>query len=119
MARNLFTSEGAPCLKCHMTGDAEARCPCHGSQLHGGQGAAEAGLDQAVDAGPGADESGDGHAERACSGMDNGHYVFTGPTPPSFNGYHKDHADLLVRYMFQFTPEELGAFAQQRRRGQN
>ena len=40
--------------------------------------------------------------------MDNGHYVFTGPTPPSFNGYQKDHADLLVRYMFQFTPEELG-----------
>ena len=34
-------------------------------------------------------------------------YVFAGPTPPSFNGYQKDHADLLVRYMFQFTPEEL------------
>jgi hypothetical protein len=35
-------------------------------------------------------------------------WVFAGPTPPSFNGYPKDHADLLVRYMFQFTPEELG-----------
>ena len=33
--------------------------------------------------------------------------VFAGPTPASFNGYTKDHADLLVRYMFQFTPEEL------------
>jgi hypothetical protein len=33
--------------------------------------------------------------------------VFTGPTPPSFDGYTKDHADLLVRYMFGFTPEEL------------
>ena len=39
--------------------------------------------------------------------MENGHYVFTGPTPASFNGYQKDHADLLVRYMFQFTPEEM------------
>jgi len=39
--------------------------------------------------------------------MENGHNVFTGPTPPSFNGYNKDHADLLVRYMFQFTPEEM------------
>jgi len=37
-----------------------------------------------------------------------GHWVFSGPTPASFNGYQKDHADLLVRYMFQFTPEELG-----------
>ena len=35
-------------------------------------------------------------------------YVFAGPVPASFNGYTKDHADLLVRYMFQFTPEELG-----------
>jgi hypothetical protein len=33
--------------------------------------------------------------------------VFAGPTPESFNGYTKDHAQLLVRYMFQFTPEEL------------
>ena len=33
--------------------------------------------------------------------------VFSGPTPASFNGYNKDHAQLLVRYMFQFTPEEL------------
>ena len=39
--------------------------------------------------------------------LDNGRQVFTGPTPASFNGYTKDHADLLVRYMFQFTPEEL------------
>ena len=45
-------------------GRREARFPRDGSQLHGSQGAAEAGLDQAVDAGPGADESGDGHAER-------------------------------------------------------
>jgi hypothetical protein len=35
------------------------------------------------------------------------HYVFNGPLPASFNGYQKDQADLLVRYMFQFTPEEL------------
>ena len=35
------------------------------------------------------------------------HMVFAGPLPASFNGYTKDQADLLVRYMFQFTPEEL------------
>ena len=32
-------------------------------------------------------------------------WVFAGPTPASFNNYPKDHADLLVRYMFQFTPD--------------
>jgi hypothetical protein len=33
--------------------------------------------------------------------------VFAGPLPDSFKGYTKDHADLLVRYMFNFTPDEL------------
>ena len=37
-----------------------------------------------------------------------GKWVFAGPVPSSFTGYPKDHADLLVRYMFQFTPDELG-----------
>jgi hypothetical protein len=32
--------------------------------------------------------------------------VFNGPTPEAFNNYHRDHAELLVRYMFQLTPEE-------------
>ena len=34
-------------------------------------------------------------------------WVFNGPTPEGFKTYPKDHADLLVRYMFEFTPEEL------------
>jgi hypothetical protein len=28
--------------------------------------------------------------------------------PAGFQNYQKDHADLLVRYMFSFTPDELG-----------
>jgi hypothetical protein len=28
------------------------------------------------------------------------------PTPDAFKNYPDDHAKLLVRYMFQFTPEE-------------
>jgi hypothetical protein len=39
-------------------------------------------------------------------------WVFSGPTPPAFQTYEKDHVDLLVRYMFQITPDEqkrLGA----------
>jgi len=34
------------------------------------------------------------------------HWIFSGPLPPGVQGYAKDHADLLVRYMFQLTPEE-------------
>ena len=34
------------------------------------------------------------------------HWVFSGPTPPSFQGYDKDHSKLLVDYIFQLTPEE-------------
>jgi hypothetical protein len=34
------------------------------------------------------------------------HYVFAGPTPPSFKGYNGDQAELLVRYLFQLTPQE-------------
>jgi hypothetical protein len=33
-------------------------------------------------------------------------WVFSGPTPDAFKGYTKDHVDLLVRYMFQLTPQE-------------
>jgi hypothetical protein len=37
---------------------------------------------------------------------DDGRNVFAGPTPPIFTGYSGDQADLLVRYMFEITPEE-------------
>jgi hypothetical protein len=36
----------------------------------------------------------------------NDHWVFAGPTPPSFQGYDQDHTKLLVDYIFQLTPEE-------------
>ena len=34
------------------------------------------------------------------------HYVFAGPTPDIFKGYDGDQPELLVRYMFEITPEE-------------
>jgi hypothetical protein len=33
-------------------------------------------------------------------------WVFAGSLPPAFKDYRKDHAQLLVRYMFQLTPQE-------------
>ena len=106
MARNLFTSEGAPCLKCHMTGDAKHDAHATAPNFTVARERLQPGwtkrwmLDPALMS-PGT---------AMPSGLfmrDHDRYVFAGPTPASFNGYSKDHADLLVRYMFQFTPEEL------------
>ena len=34
-------------------------------------------------------------------------WILKGDLPAVANGYNGDHVQLLVRYMFQFTPEEL------------
>ena len=106
MARNLFTSEGAPCLKCHMTGDVKHDSHATAPNFTVARERLKPGwtrrwmLDPALMSPGTAMPSG-------LFRLDNDRYVFTGPTPPSFDGYRKDHADLLVRYMFQFTPDEL------------
>jgi hypothetical protein len=48
---------------------------------------------------------------------DGDRYVFSGPTPPSFAGYDKDHRELLVRYIFQLTPEEQRKVSSQMPKG--
>ena len=105
MARQLFTSTAAPCLKCHATGD-----PAHDKNATApnfllakerlrpawtGRWITNPQLIIPGTAMP--------------SGLfrrDNDRWVFSGPLPESFRGYQGDHADLLVRYMFQLTPEE-------------
>ncbi len=106
MARQLFSSEGAPCLKCHMTGDPK----------HDARATAPSFLIARERLKPGWTERWIVHPEMMQPGTampsglfrrDGERWVFAGPTPPSFQTYARDHADLLVRYMFQFTPEEL------------
>jgi len=106
MARQLFTSEGAPCLKCHATGDPKRDARATAPNFTLAKERLKPGwtkrwmLDPALIA-PGT---------AMPSGLfkhEGDRWMFAGPTPPSFNGYPKDHADLLVRYMFQFTPDEL------------
>ena len=105
MARALFTSPGAPCLKCHAIG-----APAHDQYATAPNFLLAADrlkpdwarhwiLDPAlIDPGT-AMPSG-------LFKLQADHYVFAGPTPPSFKGYNGDQAELLVRYLFELTPQE-------------
>jgi cytochrome c2 len=106
MARQLFTSTAAPCLKCHATGDAthdaNATAPnflLAKERLRGPW--MERWITNPQQLAPGT---------AMPSGLfkqdDAGRWIFSGPLPASFQGYTGDQADLLVRYMLQLTPEE-------------
>ena len=106
MARQLFTHPAAPCLKCHATGEA----------AHDRRATAPNFLLAAERLKPGwterwmLDPAGMSPGTAMPSDLfrrEGERWVFAGPTPGSFRGYDKDHARLLVRYMFQFTPAEL------------
>lgn len=107
LARALFTSQGAPCLKCHITGDpshdASATAP---NFLVARERLKPAWtrrwlLDPAIISPGTSMPSGLFREDR-----EQGRWVFAGPTPAAFGSYDKDHADLLVRYMFQITADE-------------
>jgi cytochrome c551/c552/uncharacterized coiled-coil DUF342 family protein len=106
MARQLFSSEGAPCLKCHATGDPKHDVHATAPNFLLAKERLKPGwarrwmLDPAMMSPGTAMPSG-------LFRQEGDRMVFAGPTPASFNGYNRDHAALLVRYMFQFTPEEL------------
>jgi hypothetical protein len=108
MARDLFTSTAAPCLKCHATGD-----PGHDKNAIAPNflfakerlqpGWTERWITNPALIAPGT---------AMPSGLfkrDGDRWVFSGPLPASFKGYSGDHANLLVRYMFELTPEEQRA----------
>jgi hypothetical protein len=105
LARQLFTSRAAPCLKCHITGDPEhdktATAP---NFLLASERLKPAWTFRWL-----LDPQQISPGTPMPSGLfkkDGERWVFSGETPESFNNYHKDHADLLVRYMFQMTPDE-------------
>ncbi|MBZ5573444.1 MAG: c-type cytochrome [Acidobacteriia bacterium] len=115
MARSLFSSTAAPCLKCHATGDPQhdkiATAPNFllAKERLKPDWAERWVLDpQAISPGT-----------SMPSGLfrrENNQWVFAGPTPPSFQGYTKDHSRLLVDYIFRLTPEEQRRVAASRGR---
>ncbi|HZQ68748.1 MAG TPA: hypothetical protein VFA68_09540 [Terriglobales bacterium] len=105
MARSLFSSTAAPCLKCHATGDAAhdktATAP---NFLLARERLKPDWVERWII---------DPQAVSPGTSMPSGlfrkqgsQWVFAGPTPPTFQGYDKDHTKLLVDYIFQLTPEE-------------
>ena len=105
LARSLFTSQAAPCLKCHMTGDAGHDATATAPNL--------------LQAGERLKEDWTVRwlldPQRIMPGTampselfkrDGDRWVFNGPVPPSAADYKGDHARLLTRYLLSLTPEE-------------
>jgi hypothetical protein len=105
MARSLFSSPAAPCLKCHATGDAAHDRTATAPNLLQAKGRLKADWVERWIIDPQAISPGTAMPSGLFKRV-NSRWVFSGPTPPSFQGYEKDHTKLLVDYIFQLTPEE-------------
>lgn len=105
MARSLFSSTAAPCLKCHATGDpAHDRFATAPNFLQARGRLKPDWMERWI-----VDPQAIAPGTSMPSGLfkrQNGHWVFSGPTPASFQGYDKDQTKLLVDYILQLTPEE-------------
>ena len=110
MARQLFTHPAAPCLKCHATGnpahDATAIAPNFllvRERLRPAWTTRWIIDPQKIVPGV--------NMPSKLFRREGNRWVFSGPLPPALLSYPSDHADLLVRYMFQLTPEEQRSLA--------
>ncbi len=106
VARSIFTSPAAPCLKCHITGepthDAKAFAPNFllASERLKPDWTFRWLLDPAQIS-PGT------AMPTGLFKKDGEHWIVNMPNPPTdVANYHDDHARLLVRYMFLMTPDE-------------
>ena len=105
MARSLFSSPAAPCLKCHATGDAaHDRTATAPNFLLARARLKPDWVEQWI-----IDPQAISPGTSMPSGLfkrENNRWVFSGPTPASFQGYDKDQTKLLVDYIFQLTADE-------------
>ncbi|HKN74871.1 MAG TPA: cytochrome c, partial [Candidatus Acidoferrum sp.] len=105
MARSLFSSPAAPCLKCHATGDPAHDRTATAPNFLQAKGRLKADWVERWIIDPQAISPGTSMPSGLFKREKN-HWVFSGPTPPSFQGYDKDQTKLLVDYIFQLTAEE-------------
>ena len=105
MARSLFSSTAAPCLKCHATGDPAHDRTATAPNFLLAKGRLKPDWVERWIIDPQAISPGTSMPSGLFSQV-NSQWVFSGPTPPSLQAYDKDHTKLLVDYIFQLTPEE-------------
>jgi cytochrome c551/c552 len=105
MARSLFSSTAAPCLKCHATGDTAHDRTATAPNFLLAKGRLKPDWVERWIIDPQAISPGTSMPSGLFSQV-NSQWVFSGPTPPSLQAYDKDHTKLLVDYIFQLTPEE-------------
>ncbi len=105
MARSLFSSTAAPCLKCHATGDpAHDKIATAPNFLLAKERLKPDWVERWI-----TDPQAVSPGTSMPSGLfkqENNQWVFAGPTPPTFNGFEGDHRKLLTDYIFQLTAEE-------------
>jgi len=105
MARSLFSSPAAPCLKCHATGDPAHDRTATAPNFLLAKGRLKPDWVERWIIDPQAISPGTSMPSGLFRQV-NSQWVFSGPTPPSLQAYDKDHTKLLVDYIFQLTPEE-------------
>jgi hypothetical protein len=105
MARALFTSKAAPCLRCHATGDPVHDRTATAPNFLLARERLKPGWTERWLLDPQAISPGTAMPSNLFR-QDGSRWVFAGPVPPSFEGYEGDHDKLLVNYIFQLTPEE-------------
>jgi cytochrome c551/c552 len=105
MARSLFSSTAAPCLKCHATGDpSHDKIATAPNFLLAKERLKPDWVERWI-----TDPQAVSPGTSMPSGLfkqQNNQWIFAGPTPPTFNGYDGDHRKLLTDYIFQLTAEE-------------
>ncbi|HKS39430.1 MAG TPA: hypothetical protein VJX74_02370, partial [Blastocatellia bacterium] len=107
LARALFTSKQASCLQCHMTGDAahDAKATAPNFLLAPERlkpSWTRRWIYDPQTISPGVNMP----SELFAKDPVHNRLVFKAETPPSFQTYNKDHLDLIVRYLFNLTPDE-------------
>jgi cytochrome c551/c552 len=111
MARAMFSSQAAPCLKCHMTGDAAHDAKATAPNFLIAKERLKPAWTRRWIIEPQIISPGtampSGLFERDPI-PEHDRWIMKGVTSPQIQTYNKDHADLLVRYMFQITPDEQG-----------
>ena len=105
MARALFTSQGAPCLKCHAIGLPEHDKNATAPNFLMAPDRLKADWVRHWILDPSMIDPGTNMPSNLFR-HEGSRWVFAGPTPPSFKGYNGDHAGLLVRYMFEINSAE-------------